>query len=137
MGRCGSFADVVILGSDTTEQRKRGRIATHGFGNSASCSQRLSVSRASRFLGKRARLGVSPGCCWLLPAAPGYQQVLELLAAPGDSQLLATPGARRLPASRESRSPRNTPTEVSQALAASLAAAGPAAAAPLAYCRRR
>ena len=83
------------------------------------CSQRLSVSRASRFLGKRARLGVSPGCCWLLPASSAQ----ELLAAPGGSQFLAIPSALRLPASRASRALGKTPTKVSQASNASLAAA--------------
>ena len=105
VGRCGSFADVVILGSDTAEQRKRGRIATHGFGNSASCSQRFSVSRASRFLGKRTRLGVSwaaplpapPGRPWLPPAGPGISGRPRRFPDPGHSRPAAAPGFPRPP----------------------------------------
>ena len=75
-----------------------------------------------RFLGKRARIGMSraaPGCCRLLLASSAP----ELLAAPGDSQFLAIPSALGLPASRASWALGKTPTKVSQASNASLAAA--------------
>ena len=131
-GLCGSFADVFVLASKSKMAKQTNAGAYVGRSAMMHCPPRgfgysLRVCFPSapcfpRFLGKRARIGMSraaPGCCRLLPASSAP----ELLAAPGDSQFLAIPSALGLPASRASWALGKTPTKVSQASNASLAAA--------------